>query len=262
MKQIKFLDYWMIIMNNIPLISVITPIFNGKKYILETIQSILNQTYKNWEMIIVDNKSTDNTIEIVKSIEDERIKIIQLEHNSGGPARPRNIGIENAKGEYIAFLDADDILAPNKLEVQLNFMLRNNLNFCSTSAKYICEKSTSIKKVNKLKNIIRKFRTYNLENLIKYKFIYTSSVLIKKEILIKFNEEKDCVSVEDYYLWLQLLNNINTKYGFLHKELLFYRIVSNSVSDRSIVGKQEAKSLFYSLKFIIENNRYDLIRYI
>lgn len=93
-----------------------------------------------------------------------------------------------------------------------------------------------------------------------YKFVYTSSVLIKKDILGKFNEEENCISVEDYYLWLQILNNKNTKYGFLHKELLLYRIVLNSVSDRLINGKQEAKSLLYSLKFIIENDRYELFK--
>lgn len=249
-------------MNNSPLVSIITPIFNGGKYILETIQSVLNQTYTNWELIIVDNKSTDNSAEIVNSIDDERIKAISLEYNSGGPARPRNIGIENAKGEYIAFLDADDVLVSNKLEEQLKFMIKNNFNFSSTSAKYIDEQSKSIMKMNKFKNYLRKFRTYNLENLLKNKFIYTSSVLIKKDILGKFNEEENCTSVEDYYLWLQILNNKNTKYGFLHKELLLYRIVSNSVSDRSTIGKQEAKSLFYSLKFIIENNKYELFKYI
>lgn len=109
-------------------------------------------------------------------------------------------------------------------------------------------------------NIIRKFRTYDLKNLLKYKFIFTSSVLIKKDILEKFNEETNCISVEDYYLWLNLLNNSNTKYGFLHKELLYYRILSNSVTDRTVVGKQEAKSMMYSLKFIIENNRYELLK--
>lgn len=248
-------------MNNKPLISIIIPIFNGEKYIFETIQSVLNQTYTNWEMIIVDNKSTDDSIKVIKTICDNRIKIIHLEYNSGGPARPRNIGLDNAKGEYIAFLDADDVWLPNKLEEQFIFMSKNNLNFSSTSANYIDEKSNSIAKMNKFKNHLRKFRTYNLENLLKYKFIYTSSVVIKKDILEqKFNEEKNCISVEDYYLWLQVLNNPNTKYGFLHKELLLYRIVSNSVSDRTTIGKQEAKSLFYSLKFIIENGRYELFK--
>lgn len=250
-------------MNNTPLISIITPIFNGEKYILETIQSVLNQTYANWEMIIVDNKSTDKSIEVIKTVCDDRIKIIYLEYNSGGPARPRNVGLDNAKGEYIAFLDADDVWLTNKLEEQLAFMAKNNLNFSSTSAHYIDEKSNSIAKMNKYKNYLRRFRVYNLENLLKFKFIFTSSVMIKKNILEqKFNEEKNCISVEDYYMWLQVLNSPNTKYGFLHKELLLYRIVLNSVSDRTTIGKQEAKSLFYSLKFIIENNRYELFKYI
>lgn len=103
-------------MKNKPLISIITPIFNGEKYILETIQSVLDQTYTNWEMMIVDNKSTDNSIEVIKTVCDDRIKIIHLEYNSGGPARPRNVGLDNAKGEYIAFLDADDVWLPASLK--------------------------------------------------------------------------------------------------------------------------------------------------
>ncbi|MDN5067887.1 glycosyltransferase family 2 protein [Aliarcobacter butzleri] len=243
-----------------PLISVVIPMYNAEKYIDETIKSVLNQTHENLEIIVVDNCSTDKSKDIVKNIDEAIIKLIELEYNSGGPARPRNVGVENANGEYIAFLDADDIWNKNKLDYQLKFMLDNKLNFSSTSAMYIDEQSRLIKKSNKIKNIIRKFRTYDLKSLLRYKFIFTSSVLIKKDILKKFNEETNCISVEDYYLWLNLLNNSNTKYGFLHKELLYYRIVTNSVTDRSVIGKQKAKSMMYSLKFIIENNRYELLK--
>ncbi|MCK5293953.1 MAG: glycosyltransferase family 2 protein, partial [Arcobacteraceae bacterium] len=89
-------------MNSEKLVSVITPIYNGENYILETINSVINQTYKNWEIIIVDNCSTDNSRQIVESINDPRIKLIKLDYNSGGPARPRNRGLENSKGDYIA----------------------------------------------------------------------------------------------------------------------------------------------------------------
>ena len=197
-----------------PLITIIIPLYNAEKYITETIESVINQTYQNWEMLIVDDCSTDGCRTIVKGFgnKDNRIKLIESKLNFGGPARPRNVGLDNAKGEYIAFLDADDVWLPNKLEEQLTFMAKNNLNFSSTSANYIDEKSNNIVKMNKYKNYLRRFRKYNLENLLKYKFIYTSSVVIQKDILEqKFNEEKNCISVEDYYLWLQVLNNRNTK---------------------------------------------------
>lgn len=247
-----------------PLVTVIIPLYNAEKYITETIESVINQTYQNWKMIIVDDCSIDNSINIIKKyqIKDNRIKLVESESNFGGPAKPRNIGIDNAKGEYIAFLDADDVWLPNKLEEQLKFMIKNDLNFSSTSGQYIDESSNHIRKLNKVKNYIRKFRRYDLIKLLKYKYIYTSSVIVKNNIIDHFSEEKNCISVEDYYLWLQLMASEYTKYGFLHKELLKYRIVNNSVSERSIKGKQEAKSLYYTLKFIIENSRYDLLKYL
>ncbi|WP_372998880.1 glycosyltransferase family 2 protein [Sulfurimonas sp.] len=247
-------------MNNEVLVSIITPMYNAEVFIVEAIQSVLNQTYQNWEMIIVDNYSTDHSVKVVEAINDKRIKLIKLDYNSGGPARPRNIGVEKSKGKYIAFLDADDIWKPTKLDIQLDFMNKNNLNISSTSATNIDENSKSINKLNYLKNYLKKSRKYNLEALLQYKFIYTSSVILVKKIFQKFNEEEDCISVEDYYLWLQLLNNENIRFDFLHKELLMYRIVVNSASDRNIIGKQDAKSMYYSLKFIIDNNRYDLLK--
>ena len=103
-------------MKNEPLISIVTPMYNAEKLIGETIESVLNQTYQNWEWIVVDNCSTDKSRDLITAINDSRIKVISLEKNSGGPAHPRNVGIENAKGEYVALLDADDIWHNEKLE--------------------------------------------------------------------------------------------------------------------------------------------------
>jgi teichuronic acid biosynthesis glycosyltransferase TuaG len=115
---------------NLPLVSVITPTFNCSNFIQKTIESVQNQTYKHWEMIIVDDCSQDDTGNIIKTISDndERIHFIQLNTN-GGPAKARNIAMQNAKGRFIAFLDGDDLWLPQKLEHQLQFMLKKKSLF-------------------------------------------------------------------------------------------------------------------------------------
>ena len=104
-------------MINGAIISIVMPVYNGSNLIEETIDSIIAQSYTNWELIIVNDKSTDDTVEIVNSyiIKDNRIKLIDLKLNYGGPAKPRNIGIENSNGSFVALIDADDIWHKGKL---------------------------------------------------------------------------------------------------------------------------------------------------
>ena len=115
-------------MNNYGIVSIITPTYNCGRFIAETIKSVLAQTYSNWEMIIVDDCSTDNTAEIVSKYNDPRITYHCLEHNSGA-AIARNTALKMAKGRWIAFLDSDDLWLPDKLERQLCFMTDNNYAF-------------------------------------------------------------------------------------------------------------------------------------
>lgn len=118
-------------MQNEPLISVIIPTYNRGRLILESVNSVLNQTYKNIELIVVDDCSTDDTKEIIESIKDFRIKYIKLEKNSGACVA-RNKGIERATGEFIAFNDSDDLWIPEKINSQLDFLYENNaeISFC------------------------------------------------------------------------------------------------------------------------------------
>ena len=111
-------------------VSVITPMYNCEKFISETIESVLNQTYTNWEMIIIDDCSTDKSKQIVKQYieRDKRIRLIALNENSGA-AVARNKGIEVSSGRFIAFLDGDDLWEPNKLEKQIQFMTEKNIGF-------------------------------------------------------------------------------------------------------------------------------------
>lgn len=127
-------------MNN-DLVSIITPCYNCEKYIAETIESVLAQTYSNWEMIIVDDCSTDRSYEIALeySNKDGRIKVYRMEQSSGA-AICRNKAIEKSKGEYLSFIDSDDIWLPIKLEKQLKFMCENDCDFSFTEYEHFYDK--------------------------------------------------------------------------------------------------------------------------
>lgn len=237
------------------LVSVITPLYNAEKYIAQTIEGVISQTYKNWEMIIVDDCSTDNSRNIVKNYQnkDNRIKLIKLEANFGGPARPRNIGIENAKGKYIAFLDADDVWLPHKLEKQIAYLEENSdIDICHTLANVIDENSKiqdffdNQKTYDKLKYIISK------DNLLFYtNNININSTLMRSDKEIKFEEDKNLVALEDWKYWID--NQISGKKIALMSEILInYRVHQSSISNRgSDSGYRKA---IYVLSKILLNN--------
>lgn len=133
------------------LVSIITPNYNCGRFIAQTIESVLAQTYNNWEMLIVDDCSTDNSVQIALSYaeKDQRIKVIRNENN-GGAAISRNKAIELAQGEFIAFLDSDDLWLPDKLEKQIEFMRQNNCDFSFTEYEHIDEENHSLLKVAKV----------------------------------------------------------------------------------------------------------------
>lgn len=243
-------------MNSVSLISIVTPMYNAEKYIRETINSVVSQTYENWEMIIVDNFSTDNSRDIVNKINDKRVKLIELDYNSGGPARPRNIGVENAKGEYIAFLDADDVWYSFKLEKQIEYLNINKIQFTSSDCSLIDEDSHMIT-LSKISSFFNKrVATRNICDLIKNNFIITSSVLMHKDLISDFSEDKKLMSVEDFDLWLRVLNIASDQYRYQKEKLLEYRVVEGSASDRNDILKQELKSHIVISSFLLDNNRY------
>ena len=248
-----------------PLVTVITPLFNAQDFIGETIESVLDQTYQNWEMIIVDDCSTDNSRDIVKKYEakESRIKLIELEKNFGGPARPRNVGLDISKGDYLAFLDADDVWLKNKLQVQINEMLVNNLDFTSTDIKFIDDNSIDTI-INKHKIVIffKKIkRKATLSDVIKGNFISTSSAIVSKNFISKFDENKDFIGVEDMYLWMKILNEKNVRYKYIRDKLIKYRVSSASLSERGVNQKQAIKANLCILKFILDNQKFEYIKY-
>lgn len=206
---------------NKDLVSIITPTFNCAKYIGETIESVLNQTYTNFEMIIVDDASSDNTEEVVKSFNDKRIKYIKLKENSG-PAFARNKAMEMAQGRYMAFLDSDDVWVNDKLEKQINFIKTNNYNIVCSNYEQIDEKS------NNLNRIIRCKKKVNYNGILLNCPVGNSTVLYDVKALGKF-EVPNIRKRNDDALWLQMLKKEKFIYGQM-EVLMKYRIRENSVS--------------------------------
>lgn len=202
------------------LVSIILPTFNAQAFVLESIQSILEQTYTNWELIIVDDGSTDRTIDIIKEINDERIHLIQLETNRGA-AIARNTALENVSGEYIAFLDSDDLWVKDKLMYQIAFMKENNYLFTSTNYLEINEEGEKTNVVYKA----RKRLDYN--GVLKYCPGNSTVIYNAKELGIFFIP--DIRKRNDFVMWLQVIKKAKYLYG-LDKDLTFYRVRENSLS--------------------------------
>ncbi|ASU36803.1 glycosyltransferase family 2 protein [Mucilaginibacter xinganensis] len=209
-------------MNN-GLISVIMPAFNAGKYIEETIGSVVAQTYKNWELIVVDDGSTDNTAEIVKLYTNEDSRIQYIFQENGRQGKARNTGIKNSKGPYIAFLDADDIWMPDKLTIQIKELSSaNNIDLLFSQGYFI--NNDEVKDYNVL---VKDWWDINdLECFLNYNQIPILSVLMKRAPLIAehcFIEELSVQNMEDYHLWLKLLIS-NCKFRSIPDRLFYYRI--------------------------------------
>ena len=176
------------------LVSIIMPTYNCGSFIKETIESVLNQTYKNWELIIVDDCSKDNTEEVVKKIKDKRIKYYKLKQNSGA-AVARTESMKKAKGYYMAFLDSDDLWYPDKLEKQIMFMEENNYDFTCTAYEQIDEKDNLLNKIIKVK------KKANYNRILLDCPVGNSTVMYNVERLGKF-EVPNIRKRNDDALWL------------------------------------------------------------
>ena len=208
----------MIISSN-KLVSIITPSFNSEKFIEDCISSVFAQTYKDWELLIVDDLSTDNSCQLIEQYKDERISLIKLEKNVGA-AEARNIAIRTANGRYIAFLDADDLWEPQKLEKQISFMIENNIAFSFTTYQLISEDG-----LNHL-NIIRAPKKTTYYSYLKNTIIGCLTVVIDREKTGYF-EMPNIRSSHDMALWLLIMRRGFTAYG-LRENLARYRIVASS----------------------------------
>lgn len=221
-------------MNPIPLVTVVIPAYNSANYIGVTLESVLNQTFSDFEVLVVNDCSKDNTIDVVsKFLEiDNRIRIIDLSQNTGAPAGPRNIGIQQARGKWIAFLDADDIWHKNKLQRQIEIINKTGARFCSTqmvefinvaSLNLFDAKPDDYEWISFYKQLI-KFRTP------------TSSVIIEKRLLLEnlFNEDIAFKAREDLDCWLHC-HEVIGKSIKITVPMMGYRINPGQISGNKLV---------------------------
>ena len=217
-----------------PLISIIIPFYQKKNYIEQTIKSIVKQSQKNFELILVyddpDKSDLPYVLKVLKDIKRKKI-IINKKNIGAGPSR--NIAILKAKGEFIAFIDADDVWKKHKLKNQLLFMLNNKIKFSFTSYSIINKKNTIIK-------LIKAKRTIGYDDLIKSCDIGLSTVMIKKDLLKK-NKFPKIKTKEDYILWLKLSKQ-NIKMMGINQSLVSWRKLDNSLSSSIF---QRIKDAFY-----------------
>jgi teichuronic acid biosynthesis glycosyltransferase TuaG len=249
-----------------PLISVITPAYNAARFIGETIESVQSQTYSNWEMVIVDDCSTDETVRVVEAYqkEDPRIKLYSLQENSGS-AVARNTAMEHANGRYIAFLDSDDRWLPEKLTKQLHFMQENDIAFSFTTYVRMHEDGTRTEALSNTPAVV------NYDDLMKRCVIGCLTVMLDRD---KTGHIKmvNIRTRQDYVYWLTLTKRGFLAYG-LPEVLAEYRLVDNSISSnkwkaakrnwyvfREIEEQSLPKSIWYFAHYVVLSIR-DMIKW-
>jgi glycosyltransferase involved in cell wall biosynthesis len=215
------------------LVSVITPCYNGADYITQTIESVLAQTYENWEMIVVDDCSTDSSYDIILKYteKDARIKLCRMDKNRGA-AQARNKAIELSKGDYLAFLDSDDLWFPDKIEKQLQFMINNDCDFSFTEYEQVDDK-------NKLLSIARVTKKISYKKMLLHCFTGCSTVMYKQNLNDKIYGPL-ITSCNDYALFLRILQHTRNARGY-PECLTKYRIRKGSLSRNKI---KKMKSYF------------------
>ena len=205
-------------------VSIIMPAYNCEKYIADSIKSVLSQTYTNWELIIVDDCSTDKTAEIVKSFNDERIVLLYNQSNLGA-AVTRNIAIAKASGQWIAFLDSDDLWENKKLETQLSFMKKNDYVFTYTDYRIQLNGEWQPYIITG-PNIVTKRKLYN------YDYMSTITIMYKADA-IGIVQIADIKKRNDYALWLKIIEKADCYR--LPQCLSYYIKHDNSISSGSKV---------------------------
>ena len=241
-----------------PQVSVIMPAFNAADFIRDSIESVRKQTFKNWELLIIEDASNDTTAEIAAHFqaEDARIKIHSLPTNQGA-AFARNIGIKASRGDYISFLDADDLWNENKLEVQINFMIQNKIDICYSSYEIIDEEGVpKMQKIEALPNL-------TFDKLLKANYIGNLTGVYNAKKLGKIYSPL-IRKRQDWGLWLLALKKAGFAKG-IQEPLALYRQRKNSISQnkvemlqynflvyRKVLGFSLLKSSYYLCTFLFE----------
>lgn len=252
--QIKGEKNWM----KKPLISIVIPAYNAEKYIAETLDSVMHQTYRNFEVILVNDNSTDCTEEMMNEYakKDDRIQIYRNDKN-GGVAYSRNLGVSKAKGDWIAFLDSDDRWREDKLQKQVDLLLKEDGKpiILYTASSFVDENNEMSDYVLEVPLMI------GYKELLKQNVISCSSVLIKKEVVESMKMEKDEVH-EDFLLWLKVLKTYQACAYGINEPLLIYRISKNSKSGNKIKAAQMTYRVYQYMGLNLIQRFYYMCHYI
>ena len=231
-----------------PSISIVTAVFNVEKYIRECLLSVLNQTYSDFEHIIIDDNSNDNTVKIIKDLikNDNRFKLLELKVNRGS-GKARNLGIEKAAGKYITFIDGDDMWSNDRLKSHLNFMELNRVNFSHTSYSFIDQDSNEIKTP-----FIVRAKELSYIDLLKKPEISCLTAMYNQEVLGKMYMSNHRAK-QDYALWLSILKSGTKCYPF-KKITGFYRQHSSSNTSNKL------SLIFPHILFLKETQGFGIIK--
>ena len=241
-------------MKNNDLISVIIPTYNRSKLITKAIESVLNQTYKNLEVIVIDDCSIDNTEDVIKKINDKRLKYIKLDSNKGA-CYARNVGIKNAKGKYIAFQDSDDEFYPEKLEKQYNNLLKkkSDLDFC----KILINDDTNI--VLPTDQQEKRILDNNIfDELCNGNFISTQAIIVKKELIEKYLFDINMPRMQEFDLLLRM--GQNTKFSYTNEVLVNLYTQKDSIS-KSPKKLEKAIYLFFNKDYKLSDEQKNNLTY-
>ena len=237
-------------------VSIIVPMYNAEKFIGKTIESVLSQTYENWEMLIMNDVSTDNSLAVVNEFakKDDRIQVVNTEKNMG-VVKGRNHLIDLANGKYIAFLDADDYWQSQKLEKQIKFMKEKNASISCTEYTRVRENGEKINEI-----VIKPEISYT--DMLKNNYLGCLTVMYDVEKVGK-RYFKELEKNEDYVLWLEIVKDVKTIYG-LKENLAYYRVLDNSRSSnksktakvrweiyRKIEKLSLSKSIYYFMHYAV-----------
>ena len=222
------------------LVSIIVPVYNVERYICETIECVRKQTYDNWELLLVEDCSKDNTVAVIleylDEVQDARVRLIRQEKNNGA-ARSRNRGLKEARGRYIAYLDADDLWVPEKLEKELAFMEEKQAAFAFTGYEFADENGKGLGKVVRVPEIL----TY--KEALKNTTIFTTTVMFDTEKIDKNFLEMPIIKSEDTALWWKVLRSGYVAYG-LDENLVRYRRAGKSLSSNKLEAMRRIWNLY------------------
>lgn len=216
--------------NNQDLVSIIVPVYNVEKYITETMDCVRRQTYTNWELLLVEDCSTDQTVQVIEEYllrtRDERIRLIRQPANAGA-AKARNTGLSCANGRYIAYLDADDLWVEEKLARQLAFVQEKEAAFSFTGYEFADENGRGLGK------LVRVPATLSYKQALRNTTIFTTTVMFDTRKISKDLLAMPLVKSEDTALWWKVLKNGYVAYG-LDENLVRYRRVGKSLSSNKL----------------------------